>query len=110
MIRVKVTYREDCICSLEVTGHAGYAEHGSDIVCAAVSVLVTTTINGIERLAGFTPLTEVDDVEGGYLYTEMPSDCLKEQTSQLLLQNLVDGLNDVRQEYPDYLSLKEITL
>ena len=29
-------------------GHAGYAEPGQDIVCAAVSALVINTINAIE--------------------------------------------------------------
>ena len=31
-----------------MTGHAEYAEYGSDIVCAAVSVLVINTINSVE--------------------------------------------------------------
>ena len=32
-----------------MTGHAEYAEYGSDIVCAAVSVLVINTINSEVR-------------------------------------------------------------
>ena len=32
-----------------MTGHAEYAEYGSDIVCAAVSVLVINTINSVEK-------------------------------------------------------------
>ena len=30
------------------SGHAGYAESGSDIICSAVSALVINTINSIE--------------------------------------------------------------
>ena len=30
-------------------GHAGYAQDGADIVCAAASVLVINTINALER-------------------------------------------------------------
>ena len=33
-------------------GHAGYAEYGQDIVCAALSVLTINTINSIENFAG----------------------------------------------------------
>ena len=30
-------------------GHAGFARHGKDIVCAAVSALVVNTVNSIEE-------------------------------------------------------------
>ena len=30
-------------------GHAGYAEAGQDIVCAAVSALIITTVNSLEK-------------------------------------------------------------
>ena len=36
----------------EVKGHSGYAEAGSDIVCAAVSILTTTCVNAMESVAG----------------------------------------------------------
>ena len=32
----------------ELSGHAGYAKSGADIVCAAISMLTTNTINSIE--------------------------------------------------------------
>ena len=35
---------------LTITGHAGHAEHGQDIVCAAVSALALTLIHSIEQL------------------------------------------------------------
>ena len=38
-----------------VRGHAGYAEAGSDIVCAAVSALTTTCVNAMESVAGVLP-------------------------------------------------------
>lgn len=35
---------------ITVSGHAGYAEKGHDIVCAAVSILIYNLQNSIERL------------------------------------------------------------
>lgn len=35
---------------ITITGHAGYAEPGKDIVCAGVSALVQTLIQSIETL------------------------------------------------------------
>ena len=33
------------------------------MVCAAVSALAISTVNGIDALAGFEPIVEVDDVK-----------------------------------------------
>ena len=35
---------------IEVSGHALFAEYGKDIVCAAVSSIVITTVNGISSI------------------------------------------------------------
>ncbi|MBE6851469.1 MAG: ribosomal-processing cysteine protease Prp [Ruminococcus sp.] len=41
-----VFYRKNGrLCRCSVKGHAGYAEHGQDIVCAAVSSAVQLTAN-----------------------------------------------------------------
>ena len=42
MIKVKVEKDK-----ITITGHANYADYGSDIVCAAVSATVMTSIEGI---------------------------------------------------------------
>lgn len=39
---------------ITVSGHAGYAEKGHDIVCAAVSILIYNLQNSIERLTDDT--------------------------------------------------------
>ena len=36
--------------SIRICGHAGYAEHGKDIVCAAVTALSQTLIMSVEEL------------------------------------------------------------
>jgi uncharacterized protein YsxB (DUF464 family) len=41
MIKVKFTESYDKL-SLQLEGHAGYAEHGKDIVCASASILAYT--------------------------------------------------------------------
>jgi uncharacterized protein YsxB (DUF464 family) len=41
--------REGELTGFTARDHAGYAEEGSDIVCAAVSALVIHTVNAIEQ-------------------------------------------------------------
>ena len=53
MIQVTVHKKNQRIVSFEMTGHANFSEHGSDIVCAGVSALAITTVNSIEKLAGY---------------------------------------------------------
>lgn len=42
--------------SIVIEGHAEYAEHGKDIVCAAVSVILQTAQLGLMSIAEQYPL------------------------------------------------------
>ena len=45
MIKVKLTKKGDIYKHITITGHALYDDFGKDIVCAAVSSAVITSIN-----------------------------------------------------------------
>ena len=51
------------IVGFKTEGHAGYAEEGSDIVCAAVSMLVINTINSIEQFTDTVFDLQADEEE-----------------------------------------------
>ena len=97
----------DHIVSFEVSGHADTGPHGSDIVCAAVSALTFSTVNGVAALAGFTPILSIDNDNEGYLYCEMITEITAEQsqTAQILLENLLLALTDIQLEYPEVIEL-----
>lgn len=52
MVTVTVFKKDGKYEGFEAKGHADYAEEGSDIFCAAVSVLTVHTANAIENIAG----------------------------------------------------------
>ena len=108
MIRVTFHKKDHELVSFEMTGHADFSEHGTDIVCAGVSALAITTVNSIEKLAGYRPIVDVDEVEGGYLYVEVVRDVTKvqAQTTQILLNSLLLGLEGIQEEYPNYLTVQ----
>ena len=62
MIQVRVREHK-----LTVSGHAGYAPKGQDIVCAAVSSLTLTLILGLTQVAG-VELKSME--ESGYISIE----------------------------------------
>jgi len=91
------------IVSFELAGHAQAGEYGKDIVCAAASALAISA-----ALAGVAPKVEADNENGGYLLVTLPSRLTQEQSNiaQILLENLLIGLQSVQEEYNDYIQIK----
>lgn len=50
MIRVIVSYREGKIVSIVASGHAEFADHGKDLVCAGVSSIITGSANALYEM------------------------------------------------------------
>ena len=96
MICVKKKVRPDgSMCGFEIEGHAGYADEGQDIVCAAVSVLSINTVNAIER---FTEDDfSVDSGDGGYLSCVLHGKISHD--SELLLKTMWMGLTAIADQY-----------
>ena len=83
------------------TGHADWAEEGSDIVCAAVSALTQTCVNALETFAGILPAARMND---GFLAVRLPEDC-QAHDAQVLLHGLLQGLRDIEKQYPHHVRL-----
>jgi len=98
--------REGRVIGFTVTGHAGYAERGKDVVCAAVSALAQAAVLGLERL-GLEP--EVEMSEGCLKCVSRPGDQALDRSSeaQAVLETLVAGLTDIARDNPDYVRLRQ---
>lgn len=106
MIKAKLYQKENKICAFEISGHAGYAPHGEDIVCAAVTILSLNTVNAIEQFTDVPFQAESDEKKGGYLKVVFPLEGMEDERVQLLLQTLWLGLSGIETEYNKYLTLK----
>ena len=93
MIKARIYRKNQKICGFEISGHAGYAQAGEDIVCSAVTVLCFNTVNAVEKK------------RGGYLKVLFPLEGMEDHDTQLLLETLVMGLSDIALEYKNYLTL-----
>ena len=77
-----------------ISGHAGYAEEGYDIICSAVSALSVTTVNAIDSLAHvFVEATQED----GYISCQFPNGINSEGT--LLMDSMILGMQSIRESY-----------
>ena len=94
MIKVNYCVSNDLITRVDVVGHADYADYGKDIVCAAVSSIVTTTINDI------LALTEKEikyNTRDGNVSITVVSD---NQIVQKLLNVMLNMLKELANDYP----------
>lgn len=98
MIKVKVKNKENIIEEVSITGHACYAELGKDIVCAAVSSTVITTVNNILSLSKTIDYVESND---GLIITVTKED----KTTQKLLSNMISMLKELEIDYPKYIKI-----
>ena len=105
MIRTVFSREGERYTGFRASGHSGYAEAGSDIVCAAVSVLGCTCVNSLESVCGVTPdIAENDD---GILAFTLPHslDVSRAHDAQVLMAALHQGISDIARQYPRYVTL-----
>ncbi len=95
MIRVTVTKHHGSYTGLMCDGHAGFAEYGNDIVCAACSMLVINTINALDAITHTR--MEVVSEESGHLEVTFLQEL--NDREMVLLDTMILGLTQVRKEY-----------
>jgi len=92
MIKVNIIKKDDQINKITINGHAEYAKYGKDIVCAAVSSIVITTINAIIRIdEEVLEYKESDNLEITILkHTEV---------TDILITNMLELLTELEKQY-----------
>ena len=93
---IKIKYNTD---SLELSGHADFADYGKDIVCAAVSTLLTCSVNNIYSIDKES-INYKDD--GNKIRIEI----LKNDYSKLIFNNLILMLKELANDYPKNIKIK----
>lgn len=91
MIKVQIKKAKEIehIC---ISGHSLYAKAGYDIVCAAVSSIVTTSVNAI---LSFKETIEVKD-DGDTLDIHILE---HDHTTDILLKNMLNMLKEIEKQY-----------
>ena len=100
MISVKIEKENSKYKKVKILGHALYDDYGKDIVCSAASSIVTTTINGILTLNKGS-LSYLVGKKG--MTIEIKND---DETTQLLIQNMVNLLKELEKNYPANIEVK----
>ena len=96
MIKVNLIKTNDIVTGLKVTGHAMSAEYGNDLICAAVSAILT---------GGFNAFNDSDiksiELKEGYAFVEVNLN-----KGQEVLKVLEIQLKTLEESYPKYIKIK----
>ena len=99
MIKIRIKRENKKVYEIVIKGHADYDTLGKDIVCAAVSTMAITTINGILSLEDSLDYEE----NSGLLEIRT-----KEITdiNQKLLENMITMLEELKGQYPKNIEIR----
>ena len=108
MIRCEFFMEEDRIPGFSVSGHSGYSAAGSDIVCAAVSAVVTMAAATINAVCGAKATVRVKEQENARITLPLPASCDEEESVQAVLAGMMLTLCSMRDDYPDNIEVLEV--
>ena len=107
MTRVEIFNHDGRINGFSVSGHSGYAEEGSDIVCAAVSSAVQFAECTINDVLGNHANVKMNQDEPRVTLT-LPAACDDEDAVQAVLTGFMLTMCSLRDDYPDYIEVLEV--
>ena len=107
MTRCEFSTEGDRITGFSVSGHSGYAEAGNDIVCAAITAIVTMAEATINDICGAKAKVRVKDEQARITLT-LPTSCDEEETVQAVLAGMMVTLLSLQEDYPDFIEVLEV--
>lgn len=100
MTRVRFYSEGNLLTGFEISGHSGYADEGSDIICAGISSAAYMTANTVTEIF----MLEADaKVEGGY-FRFLCRDA--NSKADELFRGLKLHLLQFCEQYPDYIKIE----
>ena len=92
---------------IESEGHTGFADSGSDILCAALSALLQGAALGVLKVAGVKADYRVNE-EKGSLLLALPKNIgeKEKQDCNLILKTLYESVSDLKKGYSEYIEVE----
>lgn len=93
---IVVSVRKD---GIEIKGHAGYAEHGKDIVCAGVTALFQTLVKSIRDLTSDRISVNIAPGASSVTFGNLSEE------GRLLIDSFFIGICQIANEFPAYVRI-----
>ena len=101
MIKATFYKRGEILCGFEIDGHSGYAEAGSDIICASVSSVAYMAVNTITDVIGDKADISISD---GYFRFMTGSN---RNETKVVLEGLKLHVSALAGDYSEYIICEE---
>ena len=95
------------IIGFDAKGHSGYAEAGSDIVCAAITSAVRLVDATVNDVLGLAASVKVHERSGSIEFRLRGLSAAAESTCQSLLAGLMLYFTELHDEYPENIEVME---
>ncbi len=107
MTSVQFTKSHNQLVKVVCTGHTGYAEYGSDIVCASISAIVGSACLGLTQVLGIRAKIKRND-DDGYLEIGLPKNMDKQlaDKAQVIMNTTLVSLLDIAKGYPSNIKVE----
>lgn len=92
---------------MEVSGHTGFANFGSDTLCAALSGIVQAGALGLQKVLKLQANIIRNDSEG-YFLVELPKNLSSEnlEKSQIIFLTMLEAVKDLEGGYSKHIKLE----
>lgn len=94
------------IIEFTVEGHAGFKEAGKDVVCAGVSTVLYSSINGLEKVLGLRSKLKVEGEKGFAKCVLLDTITESEhEKANIILETMVLGIKEMSKQYKKYITV-----
>lgn len=105
MTKVEIFRKNGNIIGYKASGHSGYSEQGSDIICSAISTSLQMTLLGIQEVLKLKVDFKIND---GFLDVDLKNISLDKLTqTNILTETMAIFLKELTKQYPKYIRLVE---
>ena len=96
---------DGCAVGFRISGHAGYADKGHDVVCACVSSAVQMAANTVTEVIGAKAAVEAGNNTISFMLSEKEG--VRRDNAKAVLMGLRLHLSFLSDEYGNYIVLKD---
>ncbi len=105
MTKVEIFRKNGNIIGYKASGHSGYSEQGSDIICSAISTSLQMTLIGIQEVLKLKVDFKIND---GFLDVDLKNISQNKLTqTNILTESMAMFLKELTKQYPKYIRLVE---
>lgn len=107
MTEIVCHYKNSRLKAISASGHSGYGDHGTDIVCAGISTLIQALSIGLKEVIGLNDVETVfeNNVDEPFIRLVIP---ISNENVDILTRTVILSLKEIQKAYPENVKITEV--